>query len=52
MTDYEKFKAALEALCIEHGYMLTTSMYDMIVARKMEKGDPPIWQDGIEEAEW
>lgn len=51
MSDFEAFKKRLEMLCHECGFMLCTTGYDLIVARKMDPGDPAIDGD-IEEADW
>lgn len=51
MSDFEKFKEALESLCRDHGFMLCATGYDFIVARKMDDGDQPVY-GGLEPADW
>lgn len=51
MNEFEIFKEAIERLCKEHGYLLCSTGYDLIVARKMDDGDDPI-HGGLEEAGW
>lgn len=43
---FEKFKAALEALCIEHGVTISTSGYDSL--QVLPIGNEPIYADRIE----
>lgn len=46
---FEKFEAALRALCIEHGVCLTTNSYGYIEVANMTEWSGPIWQDCIED---
>jgi hypothetical protein len=51
MSEFEEFKAAIERVCEEHGFMLCATGYDHVVARKKGENDPNVYGD-LEEADW
>ena len=52
MTEkFDRFVVALEALCREHKVQLSTSMYDLLVARDLSGDDEPLWGGVTDETE-
>jgi hypothetical protein len=46
---YDKFVAALQQLCREHGVQLATSGYDSLQVWDLDPGDETIFAPGVED---
>lgn len=46
---FDAFVAALKALCITHGVMLTTSGYDLFQAHRLKPGEDPLYSIAVED---